>query len=114
MKAIFLVVFTLSFAMSQTFAITKSNSFKDYTFQSEKMLVGADAIYLLSPFDTSDRITAYTYNGLELWDAPLPTRLISWQVAGSHLFIFSKSRNEAKTHLTCLDRFTGNLLWQTP
>lgn len=86
----------------------------DYDFEQEKMLVAEDGVYLVSSFETRDGICAYSFYGEKLWDMFFYSKIISWQVVGSRIFVFSKDRNGNSTYLTCLDRFTGRKIWERP
>ena len=87
---------------------------RDYDFQQERMLLAEDGIYLISSFEDSDQITAYSYFGELLWDTSFFAKITSWQVAGNSIFVFSKHRSGTKTYITCLNRHTGKILWQCP
>lgn len=88
--------------------------FRDYDFEQERMLMAEDGIYLISSFEDSDHVTAYSYYGDLLWDTEFFAKITSWQVAGSRIIVFSKHRNGYKTYLTCLDRYSGKKIWQRP
>ncbi len=94
--------------------MASAGELRDYDFQQERMLLAEDGIYLISSFDTSDNVTAYNYYGDLLWDTSFYAKITSWQVAGSRIVVFSKNRSGHKTYLTCLDRYTGKVLWQRP
>lgn len=103
----------LSLFLSTAF-ITQVFAESDYDFQQERMKLTADSVMVISTFDTEDHVTAYTYSGVRLWNAPFHAKILSWEIAGNYLFIFSKDRRGIKTYLTCLDRHTGTLIWQKP
>lgn len=86
----------------------------DYNFQQDRMLVSSNAVFVISSFDTQDHITAYTHYGVRIWSAPFHAKIISWQMAGDFIFVFSKDRKGSSTYLTCLDRVSGELVWQRP
>ncbi|MBA3602921.1 MAG: hypothetical protein H0W50_04620 [Parachlamydiaceae bacterium] len=87
---------------------------KDYNFQQERMLLSSNAVFVISSFDTQDHITAYTYYGVRLWNAPFHAKILSWQQAGDYIFVFSKDRKGNSTYLTCMDKCSGELVWQRP
>jgi hypothetical protein len=87
---------------------------EDYDFQQDRMQLTPDSVMAISTFNNEDHITAYTYSGVQLWDAPFHAKIISWKFAGDFVFVFSKDRKGTKTYITCLDRHTGNLVWQKP
>lgn len=84
----------------------------DYNFQQERMLLSQDSVVIVSSFDNQDHISAYSYTGNFLWNAPFHAKILSWQMAQDYIFVFSKDRRGSKTYLTCLDRFSGRLVWQ--
>jgi hypothetical protein len=86
----------------------------DYEFQQERMLLSSNAVFVISSFDTQDHITAYTHNGVRMWNAPFSAKILSWQMTGDFIFVFSKDRKGISTYLTCLDKCTGELVWQRP
>jgi len=95
-------------------SLANADGLRDYDFQQERMLLAEDGIYLISSFDDCDKVTAYSYYGDPLWDTSFFAKITSWQVAGNSIIVFSKHRNGNKTYLTCLDRYTGKMLWQKP
>lgn len=106
MKKFFLVLFF------STASIVSAKQFSDYTFEKERMRLASDGIYVISSFEDSDRVTAYSYNGDFLWDTSFSAKIISWKIAGNSIFIFSKHRSGYKTYLTCLDRYSGQAIWK--
>ncbi|TAL61001.1 MAG: hypothetical protein EPN84_08660 [Legionella sp.] len=86
----------------------------DYNFQQERMQLTPDSVIAISSFDTEDHVTAYSYNGTRLWNAPFHAKILSWQIAGDYVFIFSKDRSGTKTYITCISRHSGALIWQKP
>jgi len=86
----------------------------DYNFQQERMKLTPDSVMVISTFDNEDHVTAYTYNGVRLWNMPFHAKILSWQIAGDYVFVFSKDRRGTKTYITCLDRHTGSPIWQKP
>lgn len=86
----------------------------DYNFQQERMKLTTDSVIAISSFDTEDHVTAYTYNGTRLWNAPFHAKILSWHIAGDYVFIFSKDRSGTKTYITCISRHNGSLVWQKP
>ena len=89
-------------------------TFGDYEFQQERMQLTQDSVIVISSFDSQDHVTAYTFYGVRLWNAPFHAKILSWQIAGDLVFVFSKDRNGTKTYITCMDRYTGNMIWQKP
>ncbi|KTD71214.1 hypothetical protein [Legionella tucsonensis] len=87
---------------------------EDYDFQQERMKLTSDSVMVISTFDSEDHVTAYTYAGVRLWNAPFHAKILSWQIAGDFVFIFSKDRKGTKTYITCLNRHTGTPIWQKP
>lgn len=88
--------------------------YDDYEFSQERMLLAEDGIYLISTFDDCDKISAYSYYGDLLWETEFFAKIVSWEVVGGRVIVFSKHRTGTKTYLTCLDRFDGRKLWQRP
>ena len=86
----------------------------DYDFTQERMLCAEDGIYIISSFEENDNVTAYSYGGTFLWDRSFFAKITSWQVLGSRIVVFSKHRSGYQTYLTCLNRFTGDIIWQRP
>ena len=91
-----------------------ADNFRDYDFEQERMLLSEDGIYILSSFDNSDGLTAYSYFGTRLWETTFHAKVTSWKVVGEYVFVFSKHRSGYKTYLTCLNRYTGAVLWERP
>ncbi|PWY57673.1 hypothetical protein DGG96_00840 [Legionella qingyii] len=87
---------------------------EDYDFQQERMKLTPDSVMVISTFDSQDHVTAYTYAGVRLWNVPFHAKILSWQIAGDYVFIFSKDRKGTKTYITCLNRHTGAPIWQKP
>lgn len=88
--------------------------FKDYDFEQERMILAEDGIYIISSFEQSDGLTAYSYNGARLWETTFYAKIISWRIAGDGIVVFSKDRAAPKTYLSCLNRYTGVVLWERP
>ena len=103
----------LAFAFSTQLSAAPGNG-QDYDFQQERMLLSHDTIYIISCFDSEDHITAYSYYGTRLWDAPFHAKILSWQLADDYIFVFSKSRQGVKTYLTCINSYNGAMIWQRP
>lgn len=95
-------------------ASLQAETFKDYSFEQEKMLLTTDTIYVVSSFETSDMITAYSYYGEKIWEVTFYAKIMSWQVTPDNLFVLSKHRSGYKTYLTCLNRYSGGMLWERP
>src|SRR5262245_14590405 len=91
-----------------------ADTFKDYDFQQERMLTADDGIYIISSFESQDGISAYSYFGEKLWEQRFHAKITSWRVIGNFIIVFSKARSGYSTYLTCLDRYSGALLWQKP
>lgn len=86
----------------------------DYDFQQERMQMTSDTVIVVSSFENKDHVTAYTHYGLRLWNVPFHAKILSWQIYGNNVFVFSKGRQGTSTYLTCLDLFSGELVWQRP
>lgn len=86
----------------------------DYNFQQDRMKLTPDSVVAISSFDNQDHVTAYTYSGVRLWNAPFHAKILSWHIAGGNIFIFSKDRSGTKTYITCLNKNTGSVVWQKP
>ena len=91
-----------------------AKEFNDYGFEQERMLCTEDAIYIISTFETVDKVAAYSYLGQKVWEREFFAKVTSWQVFNHYIIVFSKDRHGHKTYLTCLNRFTGDMLWQRP
>lgn len=91
-----------------------AETFKDYAFEQEKMLLTSDSIYIVSSFENSDVITAYSYFGERIWDVTFHAKIISWEVTADNIFVLSKHRTGYKTYLTCLNRYSGGMVWERP
>lgn len=90
------------------------NLYTDYGFDQERMIIDHGEIFIVSSFDSEDHVTVYDVLGNCLWDNKFHAKILSWQVVNDLVIVFSKSRGGHKTYLTCLDRYTGRLLWQRP
>jgi outer membrane protein assembly factor BamB len=91
-----------------------AETFRDYDFEQERMMTTQDAIYNISSFEKTDAVTAYSYSGVLLWDKSFHAKITSWQIIGDYIIVFSKHRSGYKTYLTCMDRYTGSVLWERP
>lgn len=88
--------------------------YSDYDFKQERMLLASDGIYAISSFDSQDVVSAYTHHGAFLWHRNFNSKILSWEIAGNSVFVFSKSRSGQSTYLTCLDRYDGRVIWERP
>lgn len=84
----------------------------DYSFQQEKMKVDRDGIFIISSFDNSDVVAAYSFSGFRIWEAPFHAKIISWEVVDDQIIIFSKDRQGSRTYLDALNKYTGKLTWE--
>jgi hypothetical protein len=98
--------------MIGTFA--PSSKFSDYDFSQDRMIVSTTRIYVISSFETADHIAAYSHEGKLIWNAVFHAKIISWQIQGDQIFVFSKDRGGYQTYVTCVDRYTGTMKWQRP
>ncbi len=117
MKSVRFILLALLFSVamkSQSVIAASPSAPIDYDFLQERMLLSSNAVYVISSFDTQDHITAYTHSGLRLWNAPFRAKILSWQIAGDYIFIFSKDRKGSTTYLTCIEKISGELAWQRP
>ncbi len=104
----------LSCCAFATQAFAESPVSNDYEFQQERMMLHSDAVFVISSFDSKDNVSAYTYYGIRLWSKTFHAKILSWQIANGYMFIFSKDRKGTSTYLTCLDIYTGDLIWERP
>ncbi len=111
MKKIIAVMFSLFMILT---GISHAALFDDYYFQQERMKLMPDAIYIVSSFDSEDHLTAYNYYGARLWDDLFFAKILSWEVVDEAVIVFSKDPNGHRTYLTCIDRRSGQMLWQRP
>lgn len=88
--------------------------YTDYGFEQERMLIDRGDIFIISSFDSEDHLTVYDFLGNRIWDDSFHAKITSWRVVDDLVFVFSKSRAGHKTYLTCLDRYTGRMIWQRP
>jgi len=86
----------------------------DYDFNQERMIVDHGEIFLISSLNNEDGVTVYNFNGQRLWETRFHAKIISWDVEPDLVLIFSKDRYGYSTFITCLDRFTGRVLWERP
>ena len=110
---IFLTTLVVLLATVSLSAKTIQSEF-DYDFNQERMIVDHGEIFLISSLSNEDGVTVYNFNGQRLWETRFHAKIISWDVQPDVVLIFSKDRLGLATYLTCLDRFTGRLLWQKP
>lgn len=108
---LFLACSAKSYAFGANSAQLLDDEFK---FNQDRMILSPIGIFVASTFDDQDHITAYTYKGELLWDLPFHAKIISWQLAGDKLIVFSKGRKGNRTYVTSIDKFSGNLYWQRP
>jgi hypothetical protein len=90
------------------------DTYRDYGFEQERMVIQDSEIYLVSSFDDQDHVTAYNFFGQRLWNRPFFSKIMSWEVHGELIMVFSKDRKGKKTYLTCLNRSNGYILWERP
>jgi len=107
-------IFCLLAAFLCVSSLSATTYFDDYDFSQDRMLLAEDGIYVISTFDDCDKITAYSYFGNFLWETEFFAKIVSWEVVGTRVIVFSKHRNGSKTYLTCLDRYDGKKMWQRP
>lgn len=86
----------------------------DYDFNQERMIVDRGEIFLISTFKEQDGVTVYNFNGQRLWEVRFSAKIMSWSVQPNIILVFSKDRRGHSTYLTCLERFTGRILWERP
>jgi|688.fasta_scaffold70349_6 hypothetical protein len=91
-----------------------SEFISDYDFDQGKMTVQNDRIYLISSFDNVDHISCYDFQGRRLWNVPFHAKITSWRALDNVILVFSKARSGENTFLTCLEAWTGAMLWQRP
>lgn len=104
----------LCLACASMAAATAPKADRDFEFEQERMRLTSEAVFVISCFDDQDHVTAYSHHGIRLWSAPFHAKILSWEIHADRIFVFSKDRSGYKTYLTCLDRYTGTLLWQRP
>lgn len=107
-------LFLLSLFFSSSFLCAAPVKNFDYDFQQDRMLVANDGIYLVSSLESKDALSAYSHHGDKLWEIFFHAKIVSWQVVGNRVFVFSKSRSGPTTYINCLDRYTGRILWERP
>lgn len=83
-------------------------------FNQEKMGIENEKIYLISSFDIHDYLTCYDFYGSRIWYVQFSEKIISWKKVNHMIFVFSKDRLGDGTTLTCLDAWTGSIMWQRP
>jgi outer membrane protein assembly factor BamB len=94
--------------------LTSHSKFADYDFSQDRMIVTSTRIYVISSFETADHISAFSHEGKLVWNAPFYAKILSWQIQGDQIFVFSKDRSGYQTYVTCVDRYTGSMKWQRP
>lgn len=82
--------------------------------QAEGMCINNGEIFVVSSFTDADHLTAYTVNGVWIWNVKFTSKMISWQVFDHYIFVFTKDKYGRSTYITCLDRHTGLVIWQRP
>lgn len=87
---------------------------RDFNFENDRMFATSEALLVISSYENEDFITAYTYSGLKLWDAPFHAKILSWRIVGNYVYVLSKHRLGCTTYVTCLDSHSGMLVWQRP
>jgi outer membrane protein assembly factor BamB len=96
------------------FSHVSASIFSDRNFDQDHMILTNYSILILSPFEDSDHISAYSDYGNLLWDVSFSTKVISWKIKDGYLYAFSKSRYLEKTYLTCIDPASGLVVWERP
>jgi len=104
----------LSCAIGTQISAAAPAPIQDYVFEQDRMRVTSDSVIVISSFDSQDHVTAYTHYGVRLWNDPFHAKILSWDISGDLVFVFSKDRQGTKTYLTCINRYTGELIWQKP
>jgi hypothetical protein len=82
--------------------------------QDSMLFTPYDTILLLSSFDKTDHITAYSDYGTLLWDVTMYRTVLSWKLKGNHLYVFSRHHSKQSTTISCIDTITGAVLWERP
>ena len=108
------LIFAGMLFMSIASLSAETKNFHDYGFEQERMIIDNGEIFIISSFDSEDGVTVYSVYGKRLWETKFHAKILSWEVVEDLVIVFSKDRNGHKTYLTCLDRYTGTLLWQKP
>lgn len=110
MKKLFSVLAVL-FVMTSSMAFAMT---PDYGYEQNRMKMTNDGILVVSAFEDQDRLTCYSYSGTRHWETKFGAKIMSYEVVGDYIYAFSKARTGTKTYLTCLDKYTGNMVWERP
>ena len=108
------LMFSVAFAPLALASNKVAAPVNDYEFQQDRMQLSQDSVIAISTFDNQDHVTAYSFSGVRLWNAPFHAKIVSWRIAGDYVFIFSKDRNGTRTYITCINRHNGGFIWQRP
>jgi outer membrane protein assembly factor BamB len=115
LKAFFIATFLLFGSASLSAKEQRvKNSDIDNGFEQERMVLDQGHIFIVSSFDAEDHLTVYSFYGTLIWDASFHAKILSWQVVGDYVIVFSKDRGGQRTYLTSIDRMTGKIIWQRP
>ncbi len=77
-----------------------------------KFLLGSEMIHSISSFNEIVYLTTYSYEGNPIWELPFSVNIISWELKGGNLFVFSKNRLGTAFFLTCINAANGQVLWE--
>jgi hypothetical protein len=94
--------------------VCASEALEDFEFNQDRMFVSDEHVYTVSTFLDCDYLCVHDHFGNLVWKAPFHAKILSWQVRGQLVFVFSKARDGERTYLTCLNGFTGKVHWQKP
>ncbi len=84
----------------------------DTRLEQERMIVESSFVYVASSFAEHDSICCHTHGGKMLWDLSFHSQVVSWDIQGDFLFVFSRSRHEEHVFLTCINKNNGTVLWE--
>ncbi len=106
------ILFFLYFALITTSVLSSKESCHGRLNQTS-MLCTEDGIYVALTSRKNHTISAYSFQGHRLWEWDAAATITAWRVLQHHLIVFSKEKKRHQTHLTCIDRFSGEILWQS-
>ncbi len=92
----------------------KADESKPKTPSFEKLLAAEDLVYVISSFEEINYLTAFSLLGEMTWEVIFASAIVSCDLEGEYLFVFSKARNGSAYYLTCIEANTGKLIWEKP
>ncbi|MEI8366475.1 MAG: hypothetical protein WCF65_08685 [Parachlamydiaceae bacterium] len=76
------------------------------------MATHEELIHVVSSFEKMDYFSSFTMEGERSWERSFNSKILSWDVQGDGILIFSKDRSVETYYLTCFQKKTGEFVWE--